>query len=125
MLSVTLVLSIAAIAGLLHVSAPLAVVAAGLIIGSHSFKRNESIAEGENLEKVWSLADELLNTILFVLIGLQLVTINVRQDYLLIGGAAVLILLIARAMSIVLPVALLRRTLACNTAALLSSPGVV
>ncbi|QXV63712.1 sodium:proton antiporter [Mucilaginibacter sp. 21P] len=112
MLSVTLVLSIAAIAGLLHVSAPLAVVTAGLIIGSHSFKRNESIAEGENLEKVWSLADELLNTILFVLIGLQLVSINVRQDYLLIGGAAVLILLIARALSIVLPVALLRRTLA-------------
>ncbi|MCC8408214.1 sodium:proton antiporter [Mucilaginibacter sp. UR6-1] len=112
MLSLTLVLSIAAIAGILHVSAPLAVVAAGLLIGSHSFKRNESIKEGENLEKVWSLADELLNTILFVLIGLQLVSITVRPDYLLIGAVSIVILLIARMLSIILPVALLRRTLA-------------
>ena len=112
MLSLTLVLGIAAIAGILHVSAPLAVVAAGLLIGSHSFKRNESIKEGENLEKVWSLADELLNTILFVLIGLQLVSIAVRPDYLLIGVAAIIILLAARMLSIILPVALLRRSLA-------------
>ncbi len=112
MLTITLVLSIAAIAGIFHVSAPLAVVAAGLIIGSHSFKRDESIAEGENLERVWSLADELLNTILFVLIGLQLVSITVRTDYLLIGAAAIVVLLVARMLSIVLPVAFLRRTLA-------------
>jgi len=112
MLSLTLVLGIAAIAGILHVSAPLAVVAAGLLIGSHSFKRNESIKEGENLEKVWSLADEQLNTILFVLIGLQLVSIAVRPDYLLIGVAAIIILLAARMLSIILPVALLRRSLA-------------
>ncbi|UEG53347.1 sodium:proton antiporter [Mucilaginibacter daejeonensis] len=112
MLTITLVLSIAAIAGIFHVSAPLAVVAAGLIIGSHSFKRDESIAEGENLERVWSLADELLNTILFVLIGLQLVSITVRADYLLIGAAAIVVLLVARMLSIILPVAFLRRTLA-------------
>jgi len=111
MLTITLVLGIAAIAGLTHVSAPLAVVAAGLIIGSHSFKRNESIAEGEDLERVWSLADELLNTILFVLIGLQLVSIAVRSDYLLIGVVAIVILLAARMLSIVLPIAFLRRTL--------------
>lgn len=111
MLTITLVLGIAAIAGLTHVSAPLAVVAAGLIIGSHSFKRHETIAEGEDLEKVWSLADELLNTILFVLIGLQLVSIVVRPDYLLIGTAAIVILLVARMLSIVLPIIFLRRTL--------------
>ncbi len=111
MLTITLVLGIAAIAGLTHVSAPLAVVAAGLIIGSHSFKRHETIAEGEDLERVWSLADELLNTILFVLIGLQLVSIVVRPDYLLIGAAAIIILLAARILSIVLPIVLLRRTL--------------
>jgi len=111
MLTITLVLGIAAISGLTHVSAPLAVVAAGLIIGSHSFKRNETIAGGEDLERVWSLADELLNTILFVLIGLQLVTIVVRADYLLIGVAAIVILLVARMLSIVLPIIFLRRTL--------------
>jgi CPA1 family monovalent cation:H+ antiporter len=111
MLTITLVLSIAAIAGLTHVSAPLAVVAAGLIIGSHSFKRNEAIAGGEDLERVWSLADELLNTILFVLIGLQLVSIVVRPDNLLIGAAAIIILLVARMLSIVLPIVFLRRTL--------------
>lgn len=111
MLTITLVLGIAAIAGITHVSAPLAVVAAGLIIGSHSFKRHETIAGGEDLEKVWSLADELLNTILFVLIGLQLVSIVVRSDYLLIGASAIIILLVARMLSIVLPIVFLRRTL--------------
>ncbi|WP_342648507.1 sodium:proton antiporter [Mucilaginibacter sp. CSA2-8R] len=111
MLTITLVLGIAAIAGLTHISAPLAVVAAGLIIGSHSFKRNETIAGGEDLERVWSLADELLNTILFVLIGLQLVSIAVRTDYLLIGIAAIVILLAARMLSIILPIVFLRRTL--------------
>ncbi|MCD8741021.1 sodium:proton antiporter [Mucilaginibacter roseus] len=112
MISVTLVLSIAAIAGIFHVSAPLAVVAAGLLIGSHSFNRHESISQSEDLERIWSLADELLNTVLFVLIGLQLVAIAVRPDYLLIGVAAIVILLVARMLSIVLPVAFLRRTLA-------------
>ncbi|WP_345332762.1 sodium:proton antiporter [Mucilaginibacter defluvii] len=111
MISVTLVLSIAAIAGIFHVSAPLAVVAAGLLIGSHSFNQHESISHSENLERIWSLADELLNTVLFVLIGLQLVSIAVRPDYLLIGVAAIVILLAARALSIVLPIAFLRRTL--------------
>ncbi|MVN91360.1 cation:proton antiporter [Mucilaginibacter aquatilis] len=111
MISVTLVLSIAAISGLLHVSAPLAVVAAGLLIGSHCFNRHESIEHSDELEKVWSLADELLNTVLFVLIGLQLVSMIIKPDYLLIGAAAVVILLAARALSIILPIAFLRRSL--------------
>lgn len=110
-LSITLVLVISALAGLLHVSAPLAVVAAGLLIGSHNFNRHEAISESVNLEKVWSLMDELLNTILFVLIGLQMATIAVRPEYFLVGAMAIIILLTARALSIILPIAFLRRTL--------------
>jgi len=111
MISVTLVLVIAAVAGMFHVSAPLAVVAAGLLIGSHCFNKYEAISQSEYLEKVWSLMDELLNTILFVLIGLQLVSITVQPNYLMLGGIAIVILLAARMLSIILPIAFLRRTL--------------
>jgi CPA1 family monovalent cation:H+ antiporter len=111
MISITLVLGISAVASAMHVSAPLAVVAAGLLIGSHCFNRNEAIPQIEYLEKVWSLMDELLNTILFVLIGLQMVTITFSINYLLVGGLSIIILLIARALSIMLPIMFLRRRL--------------
>ncbi|MBE9585916.1 sodium:proton antiporter [Mucilaginibacter sp. JRF] len=119
MISVSLVLGISALAGILHVSAPLAVVVAGLLIGSHCFNRHEAISQEQYLEKVWSLMDELLNTILFVLIGLQLVSLNVSTTYLLVGCMAIVILLIARALSIALPVIVLRRSLAIQNSSVL------
>jgi monovalent cation:H+ antiporter, CPA1 family len=75
---------------------------------------------------VWSLVDELLNTILFVLIGLQLVSVTMRPDYLLIGLAAIIILLSARALSIVLPITILRRKLSMqfSTVAILTWGGL-
>jgi CPA1 family monovalent cation:H+ antiporter len=86
-----------------HVSIPLAEVAAGLLVGSRSFS--------EYLERIWGLVDELLNTVLFVLLGLQMVTVSFSGSYLLVGAIAVVVLLMARALSIILPVVFLRRTL--------------
>ena len=111
LISISLVMGISFIAGLLHVSIPLAVVAAGLLIGSHPFTNNIEQPAYEYLEKIWRLLDELLNTILFVLIGLQMVDIAFTMNHLWIGLAATALLLIARALSIVFPVALLRRSL--------------
>ncbi|RFZ94917.1 sodium:proton antiporter [Mucilaginibacter conchicola] len=111
LISLTLVMAISAIGSALHVSVPLAVVAAGLLVGSHPIGVEENSPTNDYLGRIWKLLDDLLNTILFVMIGLQLVGITINNSYLLIGSVAIILLLMARALSIILPVVLLRRTL--------------
>jgi CPA1 family monovalent cation:H+ antiporter len=111
MISLTLVMIISAIGSALHVSVPLAVVAAGLLIGSHPAGKEEESKLNDYLQQIWKLFDELLNTILFVLIGLQMVSVSFRTEYFIAGGLAIVILLVARTLSIFLPIVFLRRTL--------------
>jgi len=111
LISITLVMGITIISGLIHVSAPLAVVAAGLLVGSHNFNKNEALQSNDYLQQVWSLMDEVLNTILFVLMGLQLVSIAFSANYIIIGLLSIPLLLISRGLSIILPVVLVRRSL--------------
>ena len=111
MISLSLVLIISLVGSMLHVSIPLAVVAAGLLIGSKPFSDNAESKLDEYLQGIWGLLDELLNTVLFVLIGLQLVMVSFSLDYFVAGAFAIVILLIARMLSIVLPIAFLRRSL--------------
>ncbi|UKT64953.1 cation:proton antiporter [Pedobacter mucosus] len=111
MLSITLVMVISVISGILHVSIPLAVVAAGLLLSSKSISKEETSEFNQYLEKIWSLMDELLNTILFVMIGLQMVIMKFNLAFLWIGLAGIVILLLARALSIIAPVILVRRSL--------------
>lgn len=111
MISFTLVMIISLIGSLLHVSIPLAVVAAGLLIGSSPLSRSAESKLSDYLDQIWKLFDELLNTILFVLIGLQMVSVSFSAAYFIAGGIAILILLLARLLSIVLPVVLLKHSL--------------
>jgi len=112
LISITLVMVICVLSGMLHVSIPLAAVSSGLLVGSRCF--DESAADpktGEYLGRIWRLIDELLNTLLFVLIGLQLVSVSFTGSYIWIGTISIFSLLFARLLSIVLPLILLRRTL--------------
>ena len=111
LITFTLVMGISVAATYLHVSIPLAVVAAGLLIGTCPFGREPSLHLNQYLDRIWSLTDDLLNTILFVLIGLQMVSVTFSVGYFWIGIVAIIILLIARAVSIILPVVFLRRTI--------------
>jgi CPA1 family monovalent cation:H+ antiporter len=111
LISITLVMGITIISGVLHVSAPLAVVAAGLLVGSHNFNKREALPYNDYLQKVWGLMDEVLNTILFVLMGLQLVSIAFSANYIIIGLLSIPLLLVSRGLSIILPVVLVRRSL--------------
>jgi CPA1 family monovalent cation:H+ antiporter len=112
LISITLVMTICMLSELLHVSIPLAAVAAGLFVGSRGFKGAAADpSTGEYLGKVWKLLDDLLNVLLFVLIGLQMVAISLKAVYLWIGLISIFILLLARLLSIVMPIVLLRRTL--------------
>lgn len=108
LISVALVLGISVIAGKFHSSIPLSAVTAGLIIGNQSTD-NKNIGD-QFLGKVWQLVNDLLNTILFVLIGLQMVTMPFLKEHWVTGLISIVVLLIARVVSVTVPaVVLLRR----------------
>lgn len=101
LISLTVVLSISVISDKIHSSVPLSVVSAGLLIGNYSFGRDHPAEQ--YLKKIWQLLDEILNTILFVMIGLQLVLLPFLNNYWLIGFVSIIIILIARMISISIP----------------------
>lgn len=102
LISVSIVLGVSSIAQLIHASVPLGVVAAGLVVGNKTFSENHPA--GEYLVNTWRLLDEVLNTILFVMIGLQLVVLPFLEHYWLMGIMSIAIVLVARFSSILLPV---------------------
>lgn len=93
----------------LHLSAPIAIVVAGLLIGNHGRKLAMSQSTREHLDTFWELIDEVLNAVLFVLIGLELVIITLDQKYLLAGLLAIPLVLSARMVSVALPIGIMRR----------------
>lgn len=108
LISIALVLGISLVAGKFNASIPLSAVTAGLIIGNKSTDK-KNIAD-QFLGKIWQLVNDLLNTILFVLIGLQMVIMPFLHEHWVIGLFSIIILLIARFISITIPaVVILRR----------------
>lgn len=91
------------LAHLLHISAPLAMVFAGLFIGSRGKKYAMSQTTELYINKFWELIDVLMNAILFVLIGLQLMVLEYNKQYLLIGLLVIPAILFARYLSLRLP----------------------
>lgn len=109
LLSLALVMSLSLLSSLLHLSIPLAVVSAGLFAGNQSINSDNKERSHEELGKFWQLADELLNTILFVMIGLQMVNLPFLDNYWLTSGISIAIILIARWLSITVPAIFVRR----------------
>lgn len=114
LVSLALVMLNSVVATLLHLSIPLAVVTAGLFAGGRSINVDNKDHSHQALEKFWTLIDEMLNTMLFVMIGLQMVNLQFIQNYWLTGGIGIVVLLGARWMSIMLPLTFLRRSLNVN-----------
>jgi CPA1 family monovalent cation:H+ antiporter len=111
LISVGLVMGISVVATYLHFSIPLAVVAAGIMAGRKSINIDGTERSHQSLEKFWQLIDEMLNTILFVMIGLQMVNMPYLDNYWLTGVIAILVILVARWLSILLPIIFLRHSL--------------
>ncbi|WP_442787792.1 cation:proton antiporter [Flavobacterium suncheonense] len=91
------------IAKALHVSSPLAMVVAGLIIGNYGKKVAMTEQTRDYLEKFWELIDEILNAILFLFIGFELLLLPDLTDQIIIGLVSIFIVLFARGLSMVLP----------------------
>jgi len=96
------------LAGHWHVSGPLAMVVAGIITGNKARDGMLSHVSRDYLGKFWELIDEILNAILFLLIGLEMLIIRVNGTVLIIGGMAVFLVLLARWVSVFFPILLLR-----------------
>lgn len=99
-----------ALASRLHVSGPLAMVVAGLIIGNQGRDLAMSDTTRRYVDIFWELIDEILNAILFVLIGMEVVLVVFSVDELVGAGVAIVVTLLARLITVGLPVGLLRRT---------------
>lgn len=100
------------LANYLHFSGPLAMVVAGLMIGHERF-RSGGMSEITEVyvDKFWELLDLLLNAILFVLIGLELIIISFDGQYLLAGVLAIPVVLLARYMALFFPIRLFKKRL--------------
>lgn len=87
----------------MHISAPLAMVAAGLFMGnfSESFKMKSETQD--YLIKFWELIDEIMNAVLFLFIGFELLLIKDLNEYLVAGGICIMIVLLARWVAIFIP----------------------
>ena len=109
LLTLALVTGGYATAELLHFSAPITVVCAGLLIGNHGRTLAMSGKTREHLDTFWELVDEVLNAVLFVLIGLEVLTLVYNQAYLLAGLLAIPIVLLARFITIGVPITIMRR----------------
>ena len=93
----------------LHVSGPLAMVVAGLLVGHHGRRLAMSDTTRHHVDLFWELLDEILNAVLFVLLGLEIVLVEFDNAYLLAGMVAVFVALGARLLAVGVPVALLPR----------------
>ncbi len=110
-LTLALVMGLSVLAHLLHVSGPLAVVVAGIFIGNKSPDIAWSKTTQGYVDKFWELVDVLLNAVLFVLIGLELLIITVNSEYIMFGLIAIPVGLLARYLALAGPVALFRERL--------------
>ncbi|WP_460220582.1 cation:proton antiporter [Psychroserpens sp. MEBiC05023] len=89
----------------LHMSAPLAMVTAGLIVG-HDTVRNSAMSEITEtyVDKFWELVDVLLNAVLFIMIGMEMLVLSFETNYIIAGLIAVPLVLLSRYLSLWIPV---------------------
>ncbi|MGE3691003.1 MAG: cation:proton antiporter [Novosphingobium sp.] len=109
LISLAVVMAGYSFARLLHVSGPVAMAVAGLFIGNAGFAHAMSDQTRDYVIKFWELIDEVLNAVLFLLIGLEVVLISRQPNLLLFGAAAIPLALVARWISVSVPMVVLRK----------------
>jgi monovalent cation:H+ antiporter, CPA1 family len=97
-----------ALAEALHVSAPLCMVASGLFIGNHGRSKGMSEVTQGKLDGFWELIDEVLNAILFIFVGLEILIVPMSVQTIYLGGFAILATVIARFISVGAPISVMR-----------------
>ena len=109
LITLALVMVTYSLALALHMSGPIAMVIAGLFIGNRGVKYAMSEQTRDYVLTFWTLIDEILNSVLFLLIGLEVFLVAENIDYLGVALLAIPVTLFARALSVTIPIAILSR----------------
>ena len=109
LITIALVMGGYTLAHYINVSGPLAMVVGGLITGNHGKKYGMSVITAEYVDKFWELIDEILNAILFVLIGLELLIIETNQKIIFVSLFLIVIAVLTRYISLWIPSVAIRQ----------------
>ena len=107
MITLALVMATYGIASALHLSGPIAVVLAGILIGNRGSRFAMSETTREHVHTFWSLLDEMMNAALFLLIGFEVVALSLTGEVGILMALAIPIVLAARFVSVGTPLTLL------------------
>jgi CPA1 family monovalent cation:H+ antiporter len=126
LLTLAIVTGAYALALQLHISGPLAMVVAGLLIGNRGRRFAMSERTRDRLDTFWELVDEIMNAILFVIIGAEVIIITFKSGYVVAGLIAIPMVLLARWISVSVPTVLLktRRTFSQHVIKILTWSGL-
>jgi len=97
------------LASVLHVSGPLAMVVAGIITGNQARQYGMSVITRDYVDKFWEIIDEILNAVLFFLIGIEMIIVEFSLQHIWIGIICIVIVLFARYISVFIPFIFLRK----------------
>lgn len=98
-----------ALAEVLHISAPIAIVVAGLFIGNKGRKFAMSDKTRERLDNFWELIDEILNAVLFLLIGVEILILTLSKQFMIAGLFAIPVVLLARLICVGTPIQFMKK----------------
>jgi CPA1 family monovalent cation:H+ antiporter len=108
LITLALVFLITALAQAVHASAPIAAVVAGLLIGNHGTRFAMSDKTALHVQTFWSLIDEILNSVLFLIIGFEVLALALNGPTMIAALLAIPLVLVARFVAVATPVGLLR-----------------
>lgn len=109
LLTLALVMGGYALATQLHISGPIAMVVAGLLIGNHGRRFAMSESTREHLDPFWELVDEILNAVLFLLIGMEILVLIYHVEYFLAALAIIPVVLLSRFMAVGAPIGVMKK----------------
>ncbi len=112
------------LAELLKVSGPLSMVVAGIITGNRGRRYAMSDTTQSYVDKFWEMTDEILNALLFMLIGFEFLVIDLKPFYLLLGLFGVVVILFARFISVGIPVQAMKHTFTKHSILILTWGGL-
>ncbi len=107
LITLALVMVTYGVAAVLHLSGPIAVVIAGLLIGNKGTRLAMSEKTRDHVQKFWSLLDEIINSALFLLIGFEVFALSISGNVVLLMIIAIPLTLAARFISVATPLTLL------------------
>lgn len=107
LITMSLVMGGSYIGNLFHISPMLIAVVTGLMLTNYNSKENEEPALGKYAFRFWGLMQDMIAAMLFVLIGFEMLVLDLRMDYFAAGFFAIVIVLFARWISVYIPIKLM------------------